>query len=113
SAEIKGWLVESDGGIIVALDTELDDNLIAEGLAREFVNRVQNMRKDAGFEVTDKINIDYNGNDILVNAIKNFSHYIASETLADKVRLNEKLNGKEQLKIGEHSCTIKIEKISS
>ena len=113
SAEIKDWVVESDNGIIVALDTELNENLIAEGLAREFVNRVQNMRKDAGFDVTDKINIDYNGNEILVNAIKIFTHYIASETLANKVQLNNNLNGIEQLKIGEYNCSIKIEKISS
>ena len=113
SAEIKDWVVESDNGIIVALDTELNENLIAEGLAREFVNRVQNMRKDAGFDVTDKINIDYDGNEVLVNAIKIFTHYIASETLADKVHLNKNLNGKEQLKIGEYNCSIKIEKISS
>ena len=113
SAEIKDWVVESDNGIIVALDTELNENLIAEGLAREFVNRVQNMRKDAGFDVTDKINIDYDGNEVLVNAIKIFTHYIASETLADKVQLIKNLNGKEQLKIGEYNCSIKIEKISS
>ena len=113
SAEIKDWVVESDNGIIVALDTELNENLIAEGLAREFVNRVQNMRKDAGFDVTDKINIDYNGNEILVNAIKIFTHYIASETLANKVQLNNNLNGIEQLKIGKYNCSIKIEKISS
>jgi isoleucyl-tRNA synthetase len=113
SAEIKDWVVESENGIIVALDTELNENLIAEGLAREFVNRVQNMRKDAGFDVTDKINIDYDGNEVLVNAIKIFTHYIASETLADKVQLIKNLNGKEQLKIGEYNCSIKIEKISS
>ena len=59
SSEIKGWMVESNEGVTVAIDTELDEKLIAEGLAREFVNRIQNMRKDAGFEVVDKILIRY------------------------------------------------------
>jgi isoleucyl-tRNA synthetase len=53
--DIQGWLVETDGSLTVALDTALTDELIDEGLAREFVNRVQNLRKDSGFEVTDRI----------------------------------------------------------
>jgi isoleucyl-tRNA synthetase len=80
--DIAGWLVESDGGITVALDTTLDDRLLAEGFAREFVNRVQNMRKDAGFEVTDRINIYYRAPEKLQPVLTSMASYITSETLA-------------------------------
>jgi isoleucyl-tRNA synthetase len=113
--EISGWIVETDGGITVAVDADLTDDLIAEGLAREFVNRVQNMRKEAGFEVTDKIKIIFNGTDKLTKAIKIFTNYISAETLADQLLNSERLNGGfiKDWKIGEHNCRIQIEKISS
>jgi isoleucyl-tRNA synthetase len=115
SSEIKGWFVESDGGVTVAIDIELDESLIAEGLAREFVNRIQNMRKDAGFEVIDKINIRYTGSNIINNAIQSFANYIAGEALADNIENSDKLNGgfKQDWQIGDQSCSIQIEKVSS
>src|SRR5262249_17954770 len=63
---IEGWLVDSADGLTVALDTSLTPELVNEGLAREFVNRVQNMRKDAGLEVTDRIQIQYETSDRVV-----------------------------------------------
>ena len=115
STEITGWIVETDGNITVAIDTELDEQLIAEGLAREFVNRIQNMRKDAGYDVTDKINIIFSGDSYLTNAINNFNKYIANETLAESLNMDEKINGgyKQELKIGEYECSIQIEKVKS
>ena len=95
--DIQGWLVESSGGITVALDTELTDDLVAEGFAREFVNRVQNMRKDAGFEVTDRIAISYRASEKLSNALQPMGEYIKAETLALELNLN--------LGNGEHSST--------
>jgi len=80
--DIQGWLVGSDGTLTVALDTQLDDALIAEGCAREFVNRVQNMRKDAGFSVTDRIAVRVQGSPALVNMLESMSTYIQNETLA-------------------------------
>ncbi|HCV42926.1 MAG TPA: isoleucine--tRNA ligase [Bacteroidetes bacterium] len=80
--DIKGWLVESDAGLTVALDTELTADLIAEGFAREFVNRIQNMRKDAGFHVTDRIAVFYAGSEELHRAVQSMVAYIKSETLA-------------------------------
>ncbi len=114
SSEIKGWVVESDNEVTVAIDKELDDNLIAEGLAREFVNRVQNMRKDAGFEVTDKINIYYSGSRLLVGAVESFNQYIVNETLAENLQRNGNSNKgfKQDWEIGEQNCSINIEKIS-
>jgi len=115
SSEIKGWFVESDGGVTVAIDTELDESLIDEGLAREFVNRIQNMRKDAGFEVIDKINIKFTGSKQLNKAIQSFTSYVAGETLAENVEISDKLNGgfKQDWQIGNQSCSIQIERIST
>lgn len=113
SSEITGWVVEAEAGITVAIDTELNDNLIEEGLAREFVNRIQNMRKDAGFDVTDKIIINFTGSEKLVKAINNFNQYISTETLAeklsDKAGTNKGYN--QEFKIGEFDCSINIEKV--
>ncbi|MDI6804085.1 MAG: isoleucine--tRNA ligase [Bacteroidota bacterium] len=83
--DIKGWLVENDNEITVALDTELTEELIDEGFAREFVSRIQNMRKDAGFEVTDRIEIYFESGTTLQNAISKMKQYIQSETLAASI----------------------------
>ena len=80
--DIEGWLVESDAGITVALDTELNEALLTEGFAREFVNRVQNMRKEADFDVTDRINIYYNAGEKPGARLKAMATYIQNETLA-------------------------------
>jgi isoleucyl-tRNA synthetase len=80
--DLHGWLVEVDGGVTVALDTEITPDLRNEGFAREFVNRVQNMRKDAGFDVTDRISIYYSGTEVLNAALEAMQDYIAHETLA-------------------------------
>lgn len=114
SSEIKGWVVESDGAVTVAIDKELDEQLIAEGLAREFVNRVQNMRKDAGFEVTDKIKIYYSGSKRIIGAVETFNQYISNETLANSLERNgsENKGFKQDWEIGEQTCSINIEKVS-
>ena len=80
--DIEGWMVETDGGLTVALDTELDEELIGEGLAREFVNRIQNMRKESGLEVTDRIKIHYMAHERLANALGRLAKYVMQETLA-------------------------------
>lgn len=80
--DIKGWLVETDGKLTVALDTELTEELIDEGFAREFVNRIQNMRKEAGFEVTDRIALFYRASERLARAFERMGQYIKTETLA-------------------------------
>ncbi len=80
--DIEGWLVESDGTTTVALDTELTEELVAEGVAREFVNRVQALRKDAGFEVMDRINLGFEASQTLRDQLNRQAGYIRSETLA-------------------------------
>ncbi len=80
--DIEGWLVGQDGSLTVALETELTPELVQEGLAREFVNRIQNMRKDAGFEVTDRITIYHHSSEPLAKVLTLLRDYIAQETLA-------------------------------
>jgi isoleucyl-tRNA synthetase len=82
---IEGWLVESGDGLTVALDTTLTPELVNEGLAREFVNRVQNMRKDAGLSVTDRIRIHFESSPRVAEAVRIMSEYVKSETLATQV----------------------------
>ncbi len=115
STEITGWVVEAEAGITVAIDAELDEALIEEGLAREFVNRIQNMRKDAGFDVTDKIIINFTASEKFVKAIKNFNQYISTETLAEKLSEEIKTDSglTQEFKIGEFDCSINIEKVKS
>jgi isoleucyl-tRNA synthetase len=117
SSEIEGWVVESEEGVTVAIDAELTDDLIAEGLAREFVNRIQNMRKDAGFDVTDRIVINYSGSGKIIEAVKTFSDYVSAETLADKIEQAGSVEAapgfKQDWKIGEFECSIKIEKVTT
>ncbi|MEY3586687.1 MAG: hypothetical protein RLZZ243_1751, partial [Bacteroidota bacterium] len=83
--DIPGWLVASEGGITVALDITLSPELKAEGIAREVVNRIQNMRKDAGFEVTDRIVVRIQTTDVITDAIKQFEQYICTEVLANSI----------------------------
>jgi isoleucyl-tRNA synthetase len=82
--DIPGWLVESDGTVTVALDTQLDEALLAEGSAREFVNRIQNLRKDAGFAVTDRIRLGVDTSSILLGRLESMRTYIMNETLAEE-----------------------------
>ncbi|MCO6147484.1 isoleucine--tRNA ligase [Flavobacterium sp. NRK1] len=96
SQDIPGWLVANAGGITVALDITITDELKKEGIARELVNRIQNIRKDSGFEVTDRIRVYLKDNNILQDAVIANEEYIKSETLTDELIFkNEIANGTE------------------
>ncbi|MFL9845239.1 isoleucine--tRNA ligase [Flavobacterium rhizosphaerae] len=96
SQDIPGWLVANAGALTVALDITITDDLRKEGIARELVNRIQNMRKDSGFEVTDRITIYLQDNGILKSAVEANEEYIKSETLTDDLIFNEAIdNGTE------------------
>ena len=86
SEDMPGWLVASEGKLTVALDITLTDELRAEGVARELINRIQNIRKDSGFEVTDKIRVEIEQKPLVADAIAHYADYIASQTLAVEVR---------------------------
>ena len=79
---MPGWLVAAEGKLTVALDITLTDDLRAEGMARELINRIQNIRKDAGFEVTDRIRVEIGADAAIADAVTRFAGYIASQTLA-------------------------------
>jgi isoleucyl-tRNA synthetase len=83
--DIPGWLVASEGRMTVALDVTLTDDLKREGIAREIINRVQNLRKDSGLEVTDKINVTVDTNDLIQSAIEANKEFICNEVLAKEI----------------------------
>ena len=96
SNDIEGWLVAHEGNITVALDITIDEDLIDEGISRELISRIQNIRKTSGFEVTDRIKIVILYNDIIARAIDKNIDYIKSETLANSIDLKKNLkNGTE------------------
>jgi len=90
--DIPGWVVANQGTLTVALDITVTENLWQEGIARELVNRIQNIRKDRGFEVTDKINLVLGKNEQIGIAITNYYNYICSETLAETLSITENIN---------------------
>ena len=85
SEDMPGWLVASEGKLTVALDITVTDALRAEGVARELINRIQNIRKDSGFEVTDKIRVEIERRPFAAEALEAYADYIASQTLAVSV----------------------------
>ncbi len=86
SEDMPGWLVASEGKLTVALDITITEELRREGVARELVNRIQNIRKESGFEVTDKISVEIESNDLTAAAVESFAQYIAQQTLAVDVK---------------------------
>ncbi len=87
SEDIPGWLVANEGSVTVALEVELTEELKQEGMAREIINRVQNMRKENGLEITDRINITLQPNEHTDMAVKNFDDYIKAQVLADDISI--------------------------
>jgi len=104
-------IVVREGNILIALDTHITPELEKEGLAREFVNRVQNLRKEAGFDVTDRIMIYYNAPEKIHNAVQHLADYIMTETLATSLESSmDESKMKKDLKIDGMSLTISLEK---
>ena len=85
SEDMPGWLVATEGKLTVALDITVTDELRAEGVARELINRIQNIRKDSGFEVTDRIRVEIEAKELVAPALERFADYVASQTLAVEV----------------------------
>lgn len=111
SQDIPGWSVASEAGITVALDITLSDELRQEGIARDVVNRVQNLRKDMGLEVQDKIRITVQISDELINsALRSNQEYICTETQALSLNLVEKITDGTEVEMDEQTLIMKIEK---
>ena len=111
SKDIEGWLVANGNGLTVALDIQLDDDLITEGIAREMVNRIQNLRKDAGFEVTDKIVLYLKDDVALVKVFEKHQAYIQQETLAKEIVLKKNLVDGENVEFDQIKTIINLEKV--
>jgi isoleucyl-tRNA synthetase len=110
SQDIEGWLVANSNGITVALDISISDELRQEGIARELVNRIQNIRKDSGFEVTDKIKVQLKRNGDLEEAILKNETYIKSETLTDSLVFVDDLENGIEIEFDEIKTRIVINK---
>jgi isoleucyl-tRNA synthetase len=114
SEDIPGWQVANEGKLTVALDITVSDDLRYEGIAREFVNRIQNIRKECGFDVTDKISVVIEENDLVNEAVTRHAEYIGSQTLATSVKLGNVFTGEgvREVDIDEVVVKIIVRKIS-
>ncbi|MFS4431215.1 isoleucine--tRNA ligase [Chryseobacterium sp. S90] len=108
--DIPGWTVTSDGKTTVALDLTLTDELKSEGIAREFINRIQNLRKDKDFELTDRISITLEESSPFLNEIKKNEEYISSEVLSNKIEIVSSLSNFNEIEIDEVNFKINVEK---
>jgi isoleucyl-tRNA synthetase len=90
--DIPGWLIANNGSLTVALDTTLNEELINEGVARELVNRIQNLRKESDFEVTDRVAVIFGENEVIKKAVETNKEYIMLETLTDSISFSNNLN---------------------
>jgi len=109
--DIPGWLVAVDNQLTVALDISLSDELKQEGVTRELINRIQNLRKESGLNVTDRINISFSGNETIQASILSFKDYLKSEVLANDISFTEsKLANASTFELDEGEVSIKIEK---
>ncbi|AXG68669.1 isoleucine--tRNA ligase [Kordia sp. SMS9] len=111
SQDIEGWLVANSGGITVALDVTITDELRKEGITRELVNRIQNARKDSGFEVTDKIHVTLQKDEHLVDAINTNLDYLTTETLTDQLDFVDQLDTGTEIAFDEVNTVLFIKKI--
>ncbi len=108
SEDIPGWLVSNEGNLTVALEVELTDELRREGMARELINRIQNLRKDAGLEITDRISVVVEPNEETDAAIASFNEYICAQVLADEIKIAP--NDGAEVEFDEFNLNIQITK---
>ena len=110
SEDIPGWLVANEGRLTVALDITVTENLRKEGLARELVNRIQNLRKSSGYDITDKISVTVLSNDGMDEAIKDFNSYIANQVLAVSVEITDVISDAAEMDFEDFKLSVRIEK---
>lgn len=109
--DMPGWLVANEGNLTVALDIEVTDELRQEGIARELVNRIQNLRKSNGYEITDKIAVTIESNNEVNTAVANFKDYIAAQVLAQLLIVADKVENPIALDFEDFVVNISIEKV--
>ncbi|MBO4332152.1 MAG: isoleucine--tRNA ligase [Paludibacteraceae bacterium] len=111
SEDIPGWLVANNGDLTVALDIQLTPELVKEGVAREFINRIQNIRKSSGFDITDKISVKIERNEKVNDAVADFADYIGAQTLAKSVELVDKVANPTELDFDDFKVNIEVSKL--
>ena len=111
SQDIEGWLVANANGLTVALDVTISEELRKEGISRELVNRIQNLRKDQGFEVVDKIEVTFEENSVIQEAIKVNEAYIKAETLTNTINFNNSLTNGTEIEFDDIKTKISIKKV--
>lgn len=111
--DIPGWVVGGAGDLTVALDVEITPELRAEGFARELVNRIQNIRKDSDFDITDKVDVTLQRTPLTEAALASFEEYIAAQVLARDIRLAEsgEITGSRVLDIDEEKVAVKVTRV--
>ena len=110
SEDIPGWLVASAGKLTVALDVTITEDLRKEGIARELVNRIQNIRKSSGFDITDRINIKISDQEQIRSTVSEYKEYIASQVLADNIELGNVENGQE-IDMDDYILQVSVDKV--
>ena len=110
SEDIPGWLVANDGRITVALDIVITEELRREGIARELVNRIQNIRKNSGFEITDRISIRLSKNSQTDNAVMEYNTYICNQVLANSLELVDTVEDGTELDFDDFTLSVKVTK---
>ena len=111
SQDIDGWLVANQAGVTVALDVTISEELKKEGVARELVNRIQNLRKDSGFEVTDRIKIVLQEETLINQTIQDNTSYIKAETLADTLEIVQEVKDGLEISFDNIKTFLSISKI--
>jgi isoleucyl-tRNA synthetase len=109
--DMPGWLVSNEGKLTVALDITVTDELYREGIARELVNRIQNIRKSNGYEITDRILVKIEKFAEITDAVTEFADYIACQTLANAINLVDKIENPTELDFEDYTIKILIEKV--
>jgi len=109
--DMPGWLVANEGKLTVALDITVTDELLREGIARELVNRIQNIRKSNGYEIIDKILVEIESRDEIDEAVKEYSGYIATQTLANSVLLTTEISNATELEFDDYTVKVSVKKV--
>ncbi|MDD2798695.1 MAG: isoleucine--tRNA ligase [Bacteroidales bacterium] len=108
SEDIPGWLVSNEGRLTVALDITITEELKREGIARELVNRIQNIRKSSGFEITDKIKVKLTRHHEINSAVADYSDYIANQVLANEIEMVDEVNGGIEMNFDDFTLFISV-----
>ena len=111
SEDMPGWLVSTEGKLTVALDVTITDELKKEGTARELINRIQNLRKECDFEVTDKIDVKIEAKEDVAESLQTFKEYVCNQTLALSIELVEGLKDGKDVEWNDGVINIDLKKI--